>query len=154
MSDAGSGVAGTQTRTRINYWAVLVCAVAYYVIESVWFTVFGKAWLAALGKSLAEVMSEMNGRPTWPLYAGAFACNLILVLVMAWIFAKAGVRGAAEGVKWGLVLWFGLVATVIVTNYSFELRNVMLMVIDAGCPLLAMLVSGAILGAWRKKTAA
>jgi hypothetical protein len=70
--------------------------------------------------------------------------------VMAWIFSKATVRGAADGIMWAFMLWLGLVATVTITNYSFELRNLTLMAIDAGCPLLAMLVSGAILGAWTK----
>lgn len=156
MGDGGVRVAETreaQTRIRINFWAVLVCAFLYYAIESLWFTVFGKAWLAALGKSLPQVMHELSGRPTWPLYAGAFACNFVLVAVMAWIFANAGVRTAASGAKWAVMLWLGLVATVTITNYSFELRNLMLMAIDAGCPLLAMLVSGAILGAWTKRVA-
>jgi Protein of unknown function (DUF1761) len=150
MADHGATLAAAQTRTRINFLAVLVCAILYYAIESAWFTVLGKAWLNALGKSLPQIMNELSGRPTWPLYAGAFVCNLILVWVMAWIFSSAGVRTAASGVKWAAMLWLGLVATVTITNYSFELRNLTLMAIDSGCPLVAMLVAGAILGAWTK----
>lgn len=37
------------------------------------------------------------------------------------------------------------------TNDSFEIRNRMLIVIDAGGALAGMLATGAILGGWRKK---
>jgi hypothetical protein len=38
------------------------------------------------------------------------------------------------------------------TNYSFELRSAKLLALDAGCPLVGMLVTGAILGGWRAKS--
>ena len=151
MSSAPSA-SFAQAGTRINYLAVLVCAVVYYAIESVWFTVLGTPWLHALGKTLPEILAEMNGRPIWPLYVGAFICNFFVALVMAWVFARAGVRSRRAGIQWAAILWFGFVATVMITNYSFEIRNMILIVIDAGCPLAGMLATGAILGGWQKKT--
>ena len=53
--------------------------------------------------------------------------------------------------KVAAILWLGFVGTVTITNYSFELRSLALMAIDAGCPLIGMLVTGAILGAWRNR---
>jgi small basic protein len=150
---AGSGEEAARRPAPLNYWAVLVSALVYYGIESAWFSVFGKAWLAALGKSIPEILGELNGRPLWPLYVGAFVSNLLIAFVLAWIFARAGVRTATDGMKWAAILWLGLVATVMVTNYSFEVRRAMLIAIDAGCPLVGMLAVGAILGAWRKKVA-
>jgi Protein of unknown function (DUF1761) len=136
---------------RINFVAVVASALLFYCIQAAWFSVFKDPWLNGLGKSIPELMAEINGRPTWPLYVGALICNFIIAFVMAWIFVQAGVHGAIAGVGWALVLWFGFVATVIATNYSFELRSATLLALDAGCPLVGMLATGAILGAWRAK---
>ena len=136
---------------RINLVAVIVSATLFYAIQAMWFTVFKDPWLNGLGKSIPEIMSELSGRPTWPLYAGALICNFIIAFVMAWIFVQVGVRGALAGIAWAAILWFGFVATVMATNYSFELRRATLLALDAGCPLVGMLATGAILGAWRAK---
>jgi hypothetical protein len=136
---------------RINVVAVLASALLFYAIQAMWFSVFKDPWLAGLGKSIPQIMAELSGRPTWPLYAGALICNLIIAFVMAWIFAQVRVRGVASGMSWAAILWFGFVATVMATNYSFELRSVKLLALDAGCPLVGMLATGAILGAWRGK---
>ena len=137
---------------RTNYVAILVAAIAYYVIEAVWFKVLGDAWLTALGTNLSEMLAKISDRPTWPLYVGAFICNLIIALVMAWVFSQARVRTAIAGIQWGVMLWLGFVATVVFTNYSFELRHPRLMLIDAGYPLLGLIVAGAIIGGWQKKS--
>ncbi len=136
---------------RINVVAVIASALLFYAIQAMWFSVFKDPWLAGLGKSIPELMNELSGRPTWPLYAGALICNLIIAFVMAWIFAQVGVRGVFSGICWAAVLWFGFVATVMATNYSFELRSLKLLALDAGCPLVGMLATGAILGAWGVK---
>jgi hypothetical protein len=136
---------------RIKGIAVVISALAIYAIQTLWFSVFKDPWLAGLGKSIPELMNELSGRPTWPLYVGALICNLIIAFVMAWIFVRVGVRGVVQGLCWAAVLWFGFVATVMATNYSFELRSLKLLALDAGCPLVGMLATGAILGAWRGK---
>lgn len=136
---------------RINFVAVIASALLFYAIQAVWFSVFKDPWLNGLGKSIPEIMAELSGRPTWPLYAGALVSNFIIAFVMAWIFVQLGVRGVVSGMCWAAILWFGFVATVLATNYSFELRRTTLLALDAGCPLVGMLVTGAILGAWRAK---
>jgi hypothetical protein len=148
MSSAAPSV---QAPTRINFLAVVASALVFYAVQAVWFSVFKDAWLAGLGKSIAEIMNELSGRPTWPLYVGALICNLVIAFVMAWIFVQVGVRGLVSGAIWGVILWFGFVATTMATNYSFELRRESLLALDAGCPLVGMIVTGAILGVWRAK---
>jgi hypothetical protein len=137
---------------RINLVAVLASALLFYAIQAMWFSVFKDPWLAGLGKSIPQIMAELSGRPTWPLYVGALICNLIIAIVMAWVFLQVGVRGVVQGLCWAAILWFGFVATVMATNYSFELRSAELLALDAGCPLVGMLVTGAILGGWRAKS--
>jgi hypothetical protein len=136
---------------KINHKAALVAGIVYYGIQSAWFTVFGKAWLAALGKTLQQIMSELDGKPYWPLYVTAFVCDLVLAYAIAYVFSLTGARGVAAGTKLALILGVFVVAPVTLTNYVFEMHPLALVMIDAGCAVLGFLVMGAIIGGWQKK---
>jgi hypothetical protein len=136
---------------KIKHQAVILSAVAYYGIQSGWFTIFGKPWLAALGKTLPQIIGEMNGKPLWPLYVTAFVCDLIIAYAVAYLLSLTGARGVSAGVKLAFVLGVAIVAPVTLTNYVFEMHGPMLVAIDAGCAVFGLLVMGAILGGWQKK---
>ena len=136
---------------KINHKAAIVAGIVYYGIQSAWFTVFGKAWMAALGKTLPQIMSELDGRPYWPLYVTAFVCDLVLAYAISYVFSLTSARGAAAGTKLALVLGVFVVAPVTLTNYVFEMHPLALVAIDAGCAVFGFLVMGAIIGAWQKK---
>jgi hypothetical protein len=139
---------------KINHKAAIVAGIVYYGIQSAWFTVFGKAWLAALGKTLPQIMSELDGKPYWPLYVTAFVCDLVLAYAIAYVLALTSTRGAAAGMKLALVLGVFIVAPVTLTNYVFEMHPLTLVAIDAGCAVFGFLVMGAITGGWQKKAVA
>jgi hypothetical protein len=139
---------------KINHKAAIVAGIVYYGIQSAWFTVFGKAWLAALGKTLPQIMSELDGKPYWPLYVTAFVCDLVLAYAIAYVLALTSTRGAAAGMKLALVLGVFIVAPVTLTNYVFEMHPLALVAIDAGCAVFGFLVMGAITGGWQKKAVA
>jgi hypothetical protein len=136
---------------KINHKAAIVAGMVYYGMQSAWFTVFGKAWLAALAKTLPQIMSELDGKPYWPLYVTALVCDFILAYAIAYVLSLTGARGAAAGVKLALVLGVFIVAPVTLTNYVFEMHSLMLVVIDAGCAVFGFVVMGAILGGWQRK---
>ena len=139
---------------KINHKAAIVAGIVYYGIQSAWFTVFGKAWLAALGKTLPQIMSELDGKPYWPLYVTAFVCDLVLAYAIAYVLALTSTRGAGAGMKLALVLGVFIVAPVTLTNYVFEMHPLALVAIDAGCAVFGFLVMGAITGGWQKKAVA
>lgn len=64
----------------INYLAVAVAAVAAFLLGWGWYTVFGKVWMSALGKSKEEC-DKTEHSPT-PLIIAAVSCFL-----MAWMLA-------------------------------------------------------------------
>lgn len=84
-------------------------------------------------------------------YIVAFICNLVLVYMLAWVLIHTGEQTAARGMKVGALLWLGLVATTTATEYVFEVRSLEIFAINAGHPLVGMLIMGAIVGAWKKK---
>ncbi|MGE3149841.1 MAG: DUF1761 domain-containing protein [Pseudorhodoplanes sp.] len=134
----------------INYAAVLAAAVAGWLTGAVWYGVFGKAWMAALGKTREECRRH-EGTPRFYL---PFVLALIAALVMAWILAgMIGHLGPGQvTVKNGMIsaafAWAGFVLTTIVVNNAFADRKAMLTAIDSGHWLAALLMMGAIIGAW------
>ena len=133
---------------RVNYIAVVVAAVAHFLLGAVWFTVLQKPWLEAIGKT----MDQLTGSPALG-YVVAFVSNLIIAWVLARMIIATGRAGLAGGVAMAAILWLGFTATTMGTAFVFEGRSLEAFAVIAGYPLVGMLVMGAILGAWRKRTA-
>jgi uncharacterized protein DUF1761 len=138
--------------SKTNHLAVIVSAVVYFIIGGLWFgVVFGKAWLNAVGKSVEEL--EKTTMPVGALYALAFLTSLILCYTLNALLQRGGKQFAGEGVKLAICLWIGIVATTIGPIFMFSGLSLRLFLLDAGYPLVAMIISGTIIGAWKKTSA-
>jgi hypothetical protein len=136
---------------RVNYPAVILAAVAHFVLGAIWFTVLQKPWLAAVGKTLEELTRE--GSATLG-YVVAFGANLIIAWVLARLMIATNRTSVVGGVGLAALLWLGFTATTMATAFVFEARSLEAFAIIAGYPLVGMLVMGAILGAWKKRAGA
>ncbi len=136
-------------QARMNYAAVVVAAVLYWLLGAAWFTILSKQWLAGIGKTMEQLQQE-GGSPA-VAYAVAFLSNVVLAYVLAWLVVRTGEQTAARGMQLGALLWIGLVATTMGTEFVFEGRSLEGFVITAGYPLVGMLLVGAIVGGWKKK---
>ena len=129
----------------INYLAVVVAAIASYVLAFLWYgVVFKNRWMQLTG------ITEM--KPT--------AKNIILALVGAWfmswvldhaaIFGNAYLHtgGVSGGLMCGFFNWLGFIMPLTMTSVLYEKRKWSLWVLDNGFWLLSLLVMGAILSAW------
>ena len=133
---------------KVYYPAVVVAAVAHFVLGAIWFTVFAKPWLAAIGKTMAQLGQSANESVG---YVVAFTANLVIAWALARLMIATGRTGASGGVSLGALLWLGFTATTMGTAFVFEARSFEGFAIIAGYPLAGMLIMGAILGAWRGK---
>ena len=134
----------------INYLAVLLAAIAAWCTGAVWYTVFSKQWLAAIGRTKKDVKKMKPG--TFGYYAPfilAFVANLLMAFMLAGVMfhASGGQMTLRGGLISALLVWLGFVVTTIVVNNAFAGRQWMVSWIDAGHWLAALLVSGLILGA-------
>jgi hypothetical protein len=128
----------------INYLAVLVAAVGAWITGAAWYGVLGKAWLAALGKTKEELK-------TGPLpFVLSFVADLIVAFVLAGVVGAvgAGKVGLWSGIVTGALMWLGFVVTTLAVNNLYSGRKTTLTVIDAGHWLAALVVAGAIIGAF------
>ncbi len=140
-------------KPRVHYWAILVAALAHFMLGALWFTALSAPWLRGLGTTKEEMMAKAGGGPSPLPYITAFVCNLLMAYVLWWVINATGRATLARGIRIGLLMWLGFVATTFLTEYSFELRPHSLYVINAGYALVGFVIMGAIIGAWPRKPA-
>jgi hypothetical protein len=134
---------------RVNWVAVVVMTVLYFVMGAIWYTAFAEPWMVGVGKTKEQLMAHNGGSPM--PYIVTFVCNFILASVLAQLIVATGKATAMHGVRVGFLAWAGFIATTIMMDYQFEGRTFTIWAINTGYPLIGMLVMGAVLGAWTKK---
>jgi len=122
-------------------------AVPSYVFGAIWYMALGKHWMAALGKTEAEIRAPGAWGPSWAPFPISFLCQL----VMAWVFASllahfpAGRLTLGGGMLAGGLLWLGFVASTLLTNHAFQGSSPRLTLIDGGHWLGVLVIQGAML---------
>jgi hypothetical protein len=132
----------------VNYFAVLVAAVAAFMVGWLWYgPLFGKPWRklmnvpeggAGMGNAKMSFAQAMTG---------GFIATVILVFVLAEFLAITGTATVAGAVVIGLWLWLG-VAAVMSNMVWYESRPFTLYLINASHYLAAILLASAVLSWW------
>ncbi len=132
----------------INYLAVIAAAVATFAIGALWYSaLFAKPWMAAHGYTPETLESMRKGMPR--AYAMSFVANLVMAAAIAILVGYLGLARPLQGMKLGLLLWAGFIATVGLTNLVYSNRRPATYYIDAGYQLVFMVVMGGIIAGWR-----
>jgi hypothetical protein len=132
--------------SQINWLAVLLAFAASMAIGFVWYmpAVLGNRWMAAIGKTEEDLKNIGGGAGIWLPMMLASALTAILLAVL---ISKLGLDNALAGAWFALVLGLVFRAGGHVIHNGFAGRPAAVTVIDAGHDLVAMAVSGAIIGA-------
>jgi hypothetical protein len=135
---------------KTNYAAVFIAAIAYWLLGALWFGVlFGKPWMALENISIEEAKT-MN--PVLP-YIVSFVLNLLIAYLLAQICIWRNANTIGRGASVGVLLWIGFVGPITFTTYMYEMRPKELFAINEFYPLAGLVLMGAIIGAWTKKSA-
>jgi hypothetical protein len=135
---------------KTNYAAVVVAAIAYWMLGAVWYGVlFSKPWMELEHMSMEQAKS-MN--PVLP-YVITLLLNLVIAYVVAQICVWRNANTVGRGAAVGVLLWVGIVGPITFTTYMYEMRPHLLFAINEFYPLAGLVLMGSILGAWTKKTA-
>jgi Protein of unknown function (DUF1761) len=133
----------------INWLAVVVGAVVYFVIGAAWFApaVFGRPWMAAIGWDESRPRPEMN-----PVnYAGPAIFYLIPSAAKGLLAKATGTDTLQEGVVLGLVVGIGYALTVTATDAVFDPNKPKpwnWFAISGAYHLVSLVLVGMIIGAW------
>jgi hypothetical protein len=134
---------------KINYAAVFVCAVLYFLLGWLWFGVlFGQRWMALEGITMAQ---DQKGAASE--YITSFLLGLLMAYFLANICAWRNANTAARGAAIGVLLWIGFIGPVAFTTNMYEGRPKLLFAINNFYPLVGLWLMGAVLGLWKKKPA-
>jgi len=130
----------------VNYWAVLVAALANYVIATLWYAViFGSLWKKLTG------ISDMKPAPMNMIivFFGSLVMSYVLLhsIVFGNEYLKTG--GVSGGIMGGFFSWLGFIAPVSLTNVIYEKRPWKLWLLDNAFWLVSLMVMGAILSSWQ-----
>jgi MFS family permease len=107
MNDGGGRMEG-QLMLRMNYWAVVVAGVAAFVVSSVWYAIFGNAWMELRGIDPATA-ADM-GAPAWKMMF-VVVQSLIVALMLAYFVVHLGVVDWKGAVRLGAFFAIGVWAT-------------------------------------------
>jgi Protein of unknown function (DUF1761) len=135
---------------RVNWLAILIAAIADWLLGAVWFTVFANQWRA--GARMAPDEQQYMAHPFfWP-YLISLICNLIIAYCIARVVAGSETHGLFRGIVAGILIGLAAAAAM-VTEMVFDVRPGPFILISAGYPLVGSILMGIIIGVWRHKPA-
>ncbi len=134
---------------QVNIWAVLVAAVAYFMLGSVWFSMlFGKVWSKEVDKLGILIKDPPKGMIAAKMIQ-TFVGNSLAAFSMAYIVFISGSFNWIAGLKLGLLCGIGFAAVAMIIAYTWENRSMRLQMIDTGYAVIGITLCGIILAAWR-----
>lgn len=133
--------------TSMNWLAIAVTAVVAYAMGAVYYMALAKPWMSAAG--LTREMIEARKNENTLSYGLAALASAVGAVMLAFVVRAADAKTAPEGLLIGLIVGVAVTAVGQIPNYAFQFRGLKLYLIDAGLPMLQMLVGGMILATWR-----
>jgi len=134
----------------INHLAILIAAIAGWLVGAVWYGLLGKAWVEAQGRTMEEFKAQqaaMVGKFSGQLpFIFAFLANLVMAWVLAGMVGHIGSVTVRSAVISALFAWLGFVVTTMLVNNAFTGRRYMLLAIDAGHWLAVLVIMGIVIG--------
>ncbi len=138
---------------KINYLAVIVSAVIHFMIGGLWYgLIFGAKFIELIGWS-PEKLHQVGSQNHTKEYIFAFLSSLVLVYILAHFIQYTRAKGVVDGMQTAFWLWLGFVATTQLATVVFEERSLGLYFLNIGYQLVAGLITGALLAAWKPQGA-
>jgi Protein of unknown function (DUF1761) len=123
-------------------WALLaVAAVAPLVTASIWYTVFGGAWVRLSGVDPSTAL-----RPSiWPIL-GQLGRNAVVVIALTVLVRRLAVRSIRGAVTLAILVWCGFEAMSVLGSVLHEGYPFVLYLIHVGDALQTTLVMAVLIG--------
>jgi len=138
----------TEFLSHINWIAILVAAVAYFLLGALWYSVlFGKKWaqLVKLDTSNPDLKKGMGGMMVSTFVLILIVCFGLEVLIVKFNFLQE----ISYGIKLGLLTGLAFATTAVSINYVYENKPTNLYLINNGYHVLGHVIAASILVLWR-----
>ncbi len=128
----------------VNFLAVFLGALAFFVVGALWYgPVFGKAWKALIGHDGIRLPYPASSTPVPVIMGLAFLFELLIALMLGHNIARTN---PAPHVIMMMAVGFGatIMAPALGINYLFQQRPGKLFAIDAGYFIVGMAAMGGV----------
>jgi hypothetical protein len=132
----------------LNYYAILIAAVASLVIGSLWYSpfAFGHVWLRLRGKDVRE--ADGMRMPASNMFI-EFLCVLVTAYVLAILTTVFGSHTVYATVLLGIIIWVGFYVTTLLSEVVWEEKPFELFLLNAGLRLVTTVVMTVVVGLWQ-----
>ena len=133
----------------LNWVAIAVAAIAYWVLGSLWYSpvLFAKKWIAYLK---IDVNAPDAKKGMGLMFGGSLVLMFIQAMAIAIIAERLHLRGAGwmSGLKLGALTGVCFCAATIGVNYLYEKKPLGLFLINAVYSLIGNIIAGTIICMW------
>ena len=131
----------------INIMAVVVAAVASFVLGGYWYyeKVFGRRWQNLVGLNKKDIENTNMTH----LLIGALLLTFVQALFLAFVMASLNITHTIEGFLFGSLVGLTFGAASLGVQYLYAQRKLELFAIDAGYIVAQFAIMGLILGWWQ-----
>lgn len=137
--------AGIDT-TELNALAILVAAVAHFLLGGLWYSplLFAKPFMRGMGKTAEELQGGASAAKYVLAFLGGLVKSAGLAVLLTWMAKDIGV---AEAAGIGAFVGLALHGAADAVNAMFEGRNRTLVAISVAYDTVGLAIAGAILAA-------
>lgn len=133
-----------------NFWAILVAAVATFVIGALWYTaLFGKVWMRLHGyaDNTPEQMAQMQ-RAARKTYAVSFVGYMAMAAALSLLADYIVLESATQAIKLAGLIFVGFVGPVGLIANLYSDKALAAWLIDAGYQLLYLIIMSLLVTVW------
>lgn len=132
----------------INYFAVLLAAIASFAFGALWHSPLGFSayWQKLMGFT-PEDMHKMPLTPVQAMLLG-FVFTVLFAYVLAHFIVLTGANSVALGLEVGFWVWLGFVVTTLANGWLWEGKSVKLFLFNSVYQLLSISIMAAVLSIW------
>ena len=137
-----------QVLSHINWLHVVVAAIAYFAIGSLWYSpvLFAKKWMTLVKVDFNDPAIKKGMAVT---FGGSFVLMLIISFGLAVLLQILPAVNMLGGIKLGLLVGLTISSASISINYLYTKKPFALYLIDCGYHIVGIAVAGAVLSGWQ-----
>lgn len=139
----------TEIFSHLNWWAVLVASVAYFMLGAIWYSkaLFGSKWAQLIkldlnNPDLKKGMGNMMAATFVLIFVVCFGLALLIHMIN---FGD----NFLYGIKLGLLTGIAFATTAVSINYVYERKPSNLYLINGGYHVVGHVIAATILVLWR-----
>jgi hypothetical protein len=131
----------------LNWLAILVAALAYFILGALWYSkaLFANTWIKSTGVDMtrADAKKGVGG-----IMAFTFLLEFITCIGLGILVNRLMLSGVTSGIKWGLFTGVCFSAISISISYLYQSKPKVLSAIDAGYHIVGCVLATVILCVW------